>query len=1076
MKNGKAAFMRKLIGRLVVDAKRHYLAITVGGILVTASSLYAGPVQLLSARNSSVALPAGGNGNSVAPAMTADGRFVVFSSSASDLVPGDNGQLCLDVFVRDRASNTTVLVSANCNGTGGGNGNSMFGSVSTNGQYVVFQSDAGDLVSGDTNGVSDIFVRDLVAGTTTLVSVATNGSFANGASTDPVMTPDGRYVAFISSASNLVANDTNGIPDVFVRDQVNGTTWLASVGAAPPSGSTYATVSSPVITPNGRYVAFFSSASGLTAGSPANSAGEIYVRDLVANVTIWASTNGAAIASNLLQLSGMPSYHPRISDDGRFVAFKTGTNNVDGTVVNPVVVLQYDSMAGTTAVVSTNGLPAWLQNDDLYGPEMSSDGRFIAFVATNKPAASFDVCLWDAQAGTNTLVSVCQDGTIPINSISHTPVLSPDGRYVAFLSNATNLVVNTVSNGFHVYLRDLQAGTTQLIDPDTNGVSLTGELGAVPSLSADGRFVAFDGPDGRLVASDNNNALDVFLRDTIGGTTELISQRSPAVVERSGNGLNLIAPLSLSADGRWLAFTSYASDLVTNDFNNNVNVFVCDLTTGSNILVSAGTNGNAGQGGGSYHPSISADGRYVVFVSWATNLVANNTNGSPDIFLRDLQAGTNMLVSANSSDGNRGSGNFSWPVISQDGRHVAFLCQTNSSVSFSTFWFDLNSGTTVLLATGSPAGQSPSISADGRYTACFTNDYNGYPRLLIWDSILATNIFAMNVSNITSAAISPTGGHLLYRSGNQLFIYDLAARTNLFSCSTSTPIRSSSQWSNDGRFVVFVTQTNFAPGASHGTNNVYLCDLQTGTLTLISANASGTGGANGPSDSAMMSGNGRFVAFRSFATDILAGITNSPGLFLFDRLTGSTSPLVTATPGSGWTAWVSQPTVSSNGATAVFQSWDSGLVAGDLNRTADVFSESVNAVSNTDSDSDGIPDWWMMKYFGHPTGQADDNSLAADDADGDGMSNLQEYLAGTDPTNPDSVFRVRISLAAMSGNNALLTWPAVPGKSYRVQYKNDLSDPTWLDMAGNAVVTGNQAGFATPAVSAMSYFRIVLVD
>ena len=164
------------------------------------------------------------NGDSVAPWISADGRFVLFSSSASDLVPDDNNQLGVDVFLRDRASNTTVLVSANFSGAGGGNGNSLAGQVSTNGRYAVFQSDASDLLPGDTNGVSDIFVRDLQTGSNILVSVAADGSWGNGVSTDPVMTPDGRYVAFVSAATNLVAGDTNGIADVFVRDLVNGTT------------------------------------------------------------------------------------------------------------------------------------------------------------------------------------------------------------------------------------------------------------------------------------------------------------------------------------------------------------------------------------------------------------------------------------------------------------------------------------------------------------------------------------------------------------------------------------------------------------------------------------------------------------------------------------------------------------------------------------------------------------------------------------------------------------------------------------------------------------------------------------
>ncbi|MGH7992658.1 MAG: TolB family protein, partial [Limisphaerales bacterium] len=167
------------------------------------------PVQLLSGRNLSVPLPAGGDGDSVAPVISPDGRYVVFSSEANDLVPGGNSRFVLNVFLRDRTANTTVLISANTNGTGG-NDDSILGQVSANGRYVVFQSDASDLVPGDTNGVTDIFLRDTYTGITRLISVAADGGFANGASTDPVMTPDGTSVAFISAASNLVAGDTDG--------------------------------------------------------------------------------------------------------------------------------------------------------------------------------------------------------------------------------------------------------------------------------------------------------------------------------------------------------------------------------------------------------------------------------------------------------------------------------------------------------------------------------------------------------------------------------------------------------------------------------------------------------------------------------------------------------------------------------------------------------------------------------------------------------------------------------------------------------------------------------------------------
>src|ERR1039458_3043405 len=408
----------------------------------------AGPVQLFSVRNPFVPLLVGGDGNSVAPSLSPDGRFVVFTSAANNLVPGGNSFYSLNVFLRDRTGNTTVLVSGNLSGTGGGNGNSMLGQASINGRYVVFQSDASDLVPGDTNGVTDVFLRDTYTGTTRLISVAADGGFANGASTDPVMTPDGTCVAFISAATNLVAGDTNGIPDVFVRDLITQTTWLVSVKATGNGSPPAASMATPVITPEGRYVAFFSDARGLAAGVPSMTTGEVYVRDLLAGKTIWASTNAAATVSNVLQLGSMPSTHPVLSDDGRYIAFKTGWTNgtvsPGGSGVAAVIVFLYDSLNRTTTMVSTNGFAPWAYCDDVYGPEMTPDGRFVAFVE-RKGKTNSTVSLWDRQTGTNVLVSADPSGSWPTNSTSHTPVVSQDGRYVTFLSDATNLVSNPVS-------------------------------------------------------------------------------------------------------------------------------------------------------------------------------------------------------------------------------------------------------------------------------------------------------------------------------------------------------------------------------------------------------------------------------------------------------------------------------------------------------------------------------------------------------------------------------------------------------------------------------------------------------
>src|ERR1019366_10503345 len=289
----------------------------------------------------------------------------------------------------------------------------------------------------------------------------------------------------------------------------------------------------------------------------------------------------------------------------------------------------------------------WTQNDDVYGPEMSPDGRFVVFVATNSGCLS--VQLWDAQAATNLLVSAALDGSYPTNSVSSTPAVSPDGRYVAFLSNATNLVTNAIAGGWHIYRRDVLAGVTQLVDTDTNGVGSTDELGTIPSMTENGQFIAFAGLDGSLVPSDNNGTYDVFLCDIANATNELLSQHSPQLGTSTGNLLSGFGTISLSADGHHLVYASYANDLVTNDFNSDCDVFMTDLQTGSTTLVSVGLDGKAASGGSSTAPVISADGHFVAFVSAATNLVVNDTNGAADILLRNLDTSVTTLINVNSN-------------------------------------------------------------------------------------------------------------------------------------------------------------------------------------------------------------------------------------------------------------------------------------------------------------------------------------------------------------------------------------------------------------------------------------------
>jgi Tol biopolymer transport system component len=502
--------------------------------LILAVLVTAGALPTAAATNLTISLqdfnltpPVSGYGHSGIPIISPDGRHVAFASSAVNLVSDANSNAVsfplpgrLNVFVRDRVNGTTTLASLNFAGTAGGNGDSFPSGISADARYVLFESFASDLTAAnDTNNTSDVFVRDLLTQTTFLVSVGTDGNCANGVSRSPVMTPDGRFVAFTSTAANLVSGDFNRIPDVFVRDLVAGTTTLVSVGAISTNFSTFLGGSeAPEITPDGRYVVLYSTATNLVPG--VRSTGEIYVRDLIGGTTTWASTNARALYQTTFGPTNVVSCNATISADGNFVAFEACTNRPVASSARGVV-LRFNRSTGGTDVVHTNAYVPLIPFEKIRNLSMTPDGRFIAFVGNiGKPTGQTNaIYLWDAQTGTNTLVS----HALPFGALCDSPLVSSNGQYVAFVS-ATNFSEPVT---FHLYLRDMLAATPVKVDTGVTGPDTGADLTCDPSLSVDGRFIGFTSQGENLVAGELNHASDVFVKDMITGAMELVSVHDP---------------------------------------------------------------------------------------------------------------------------------------------------------------------------------------------------------------------------------------------------------------------------------------------------------------------------------------------------------------------------------------------------------------------------------------------------------------------------------------------------------------------------------------------------------------------
>jgi Tol biopolymer transport system component len=834
-----------------------------------------------------------GNQGSSQALISADGRWVLFSSAATDLVPGQQGHFPYhdeDLLLYDRLTGAITLVAA----TREEQAYLLRLGISADGRYVTYDSDAWDQVPGMHGGFGNVFLYDRVEGSTRLVSHVPGSPLtgpAEGGASDARISADGRFILYITDGADLLPGQIS-TQSVVLYDRVRDTLTLVGPGERGAD-----------LSADGNYAVF-------GAGSTLR----LYSRATGATTVVSTTANGTN-DGNFPRLFALNA-------DGRYLVFSPYGGNSTGLAV-------YDRVSRATTPVSRPAQAPPLSGS-IGTPAISADGRYVVF-ASSDPAwvagqtdanthvfDGSDVFLLDRSTGKVALVSHSTAAlTTTGNAASYAPAISAGGARVVYLSQATDLEegLHDLNQRPDLFAYDPSGRSSRAVTRRASGLpSLSSPLESrATSLSADGRLVAFETYPDNVYAAPQ---ADVHLYDPATKTTLLIDH-VPGSAGTPAKGVSLLPVLS--PDGGAVAFLSTSRALVPGaNPAGAFCLFVFDRTTGAVTFV-ARLGDFFTQDTELYlsPPRFSADGRWLAFTSKAPDVVPGqqeaDPNGSPtdDVFLFDRVTGRTTLVShsaagplVTASDGSPGP-----LALSADGRYLAFLSGAPDLVAGqggqtgNLFLWDRVSGQTTLVShargsalSGAQAAHGPAMSADGRFLA-FTSR-------------------AMDLD----PAVPPHGDENVY-------VYDRVLGTFQWAGSyAGGPV--SLAMSDDGRILAFPGGYSVLPGVGPG---VFLYDRVAKAFSLV---------AEAGIESLALSGNGRFVAFASDTPGLVPGLTRTPGwggtdLYLFDRTTGAT---VLANPwlGSAVTAagFAGSPLISADGQRVAFNS-RVDLVAGDYNRQLD---------------------------------------------------------------------------------------------------------------------------------------------
>ena len=912
-----------------------------------------------------------GNDRSGEPRISADGRFVAFASMATDLVAGssDGGIRRNNIYLWNRETGTTLLVSHPPGlPSQTANGSSSHCQLSADGRYVTYQSSATDLTSGLSPGANgdNIFLFDRLSGGNILVNhiAGTSSADPSAESYAPSISDDGRFIAFSSSSTQLVAGAIypTWAMHLFLFDRTTGLNALVSHSStANGTAANDSSSLSPRISGDGGWIVFESAASDLVAGQvdPEYSS-DVFLYERATGI-IQLVNRVAGTTATVAPGGGSPS----INADGSAVVYSSEATGIVAGLSDAnqrADVFLFDRATGTNRLVSHRaGSPGETANSSSDSTLISPDGSHVAFFseATNLVAGAIDeaettdVFLWDRASDAVTLVSHRNGHPLDaVAGIGHIyTAISGSGSHLAFVSSATDLTAaNDTNEAIDVFLFARAGGLNTMISftPPIDRVA-TGDFLGRARVDAQGRYVAFDSAATRLAPQeDDNQALDVFVADRLTGAIEMVSQsvRSPGQAANGSSG-----QAEISADGNWILFTSTATDLTAGqvDLPGTQDVFLFGRTDGSRILVSRTAASPLAAAGSCFGGSLSADGRFVAFGCTGADLIPGqlDMNGIGDVFLFDRITGTTALVSHSSGSlSQTGNAGANFPVISAGGGFIAYSSGASDLVpgqidpvsGEDLFLYDRLEGSTVLVtrANGSPVEAANGQTGGG---LALSSDAS-------WIGFSSTA--ARLVPGVNEGSPSTNGNVFLFERSTGTIT--LASRSSM---SSSLPGNGSSRGvglSQDGRWIAFQSfATDLVPGQSDtaATADVFLHDRQEGTTVLVShtanswTEAAGAGGLGG----FLLSADGSRVAFQSAGTGLVAGQTDANegfDFFLYDRLSRAielvshvpSSPIVTGGLADMYTRLEA---LSGDGRVALFASSAQGLAAGDYNMSNDLF-------------------------------------------------------------------------------------------------------------------------------------------